>query len=130
MPSPLPRSTTLVSPVTMRTPAARAAAPMSCTMRASVAMGSPSSRMKPALSTSGVAPLMARSFTVPCTASVPMLPPGKMSGLTTNESVEYATRAPGSVSTVLSLSEAASAVPKAGRNRCSTSSADSCPPPP
>ncbi len=48
MPSPLPRSTTFVSPVTMRTPAAAAAAAIDCTMRHNSSIGSPSSRMKPA----------------------------------------------------------------------------------
>ncbi len=41
---------------------------------------------------SGVAPLMARSLTVPLTARSPMLPPGKNSGRTTKESVENASR--------------------------------------
>ena len=39
-----------------------------------------------------MAPLMARSLTVPFTARSPMLPPGKNSGRTTNESVEKAIR--------------------------------------
>jgi hypothetical protein len=38
-------------------------------------------------SASGSAPIMATSLTVPCTASAPMSPPGKNSGLTTKESV-------------------------------------------
>jgi hypothetical protein len=45
-PSPLPRSTTLVSPVTIGTPAARAAAAIESTMRFRSASGRPSSRMK------------------------------------------------------------------------------------
>ena len=36
---------------------------------------------------SGRAPATARSLTVPLTASSPIEPPGKRSGLTTNESV-------------------------------------------
>ena len=35
----------------------------------------------------GTAPLTARSLTVPCTASEPMLPPGNSSGWTVNPSV-------------------------------------------
>jgi hypothetical protein len=50
--------------------------------------------MKPALSQRGRAPHMARSLTVPHTASRPMSPPGKKSGLTTWESVVNASRAP------------------------------------
>ena len=39
------------------------------------------------VSASGRAPATARSLTVPLTASSPIEPPGKRSGLTTNESV-------------------------------------------
>ena len=64
-PSPLPRSTTFVSPVTMGTPARAAASLIAATTRFSVSMERPSSRMKPALSASARAPHIARSFTVP-----------------------------------------------------------------
>ena len=40
---------------------------------------------------------MARSLTVPSTASVPMSPPGKNNGWTTNESVVKASRHPADV---------------------------------
>ncbi len=50
--------------------------------------------MKAALKNNGVAPPIAKSFTVPCTASEPMSPPGKNSGFTTKESVEMAKRWP------------------------------------
>ena len=60
-------------------------------------MGSPSSRMNPAESATGRAPHIARSLTVPCTASEPMSPPGKNNGLMTNESVENASRSAGRV---------------------------------
>src|SRR5262250_682766 len=93
-PSALPRSTTLVSPVTRRTPAFLAAALIESTMRASSASGNPSSRMKAALRYRGRAPAMARSFTVPLTASTPMSPPGKKSGVTTWASVVKARRTP------------------------------------
>ncbi len=82
-PSPLPRSTTLVSPVTIGTPAARAAFAIESTIFFRSARGKPSSRMKPAESAIGFAPAIARSFTVPCTARQPMSPPGKKRGLTT-----------------------------------------------
>ena len=49
-PSPLPASTTLVSPVTTGTPASREAAAIESTMRFRSASGKPSSRMKPAAS--------------------------------------------------------------------------------
>ncbi len=66
-PSALPRSTTLVSPVTIFTPASRAASPMLCAMRWRSASGKPSSRMKLAERCRGRAPAMARSLIVPCT---------------------------------------------------------------
>jgi hypothetical protein len=49
MPSPLPRSTTLVSPVMIRTPAACAATCIDATIRRSVSSGRPSSKMNAAL---------------------------------------------------------------------------------
>ena len=49
MPSPLPRSTTFVSPVTIFTPHSRAAAAIEATTFCSVSIGSPSSSTKPAL---------------------------------------------------------------------------------
>ena len=67
---------------------------MEATMRLRSASGKPSSRMKAADKNSGVAPPTARSLTVPCTASLPMSPPGKKSGRTTNESVVNAMRWP------------------------------------
>jgi fused signal recognition particle receptor len=91
-PSPLPRSTTLVSPVTMGTPASRAAAAIESTMRLRSASGKPSSRMKLAARYSGVAPSMATSLTVPCTDRQPMSPPGKNSGEITCASVAITSR--------------------------------------
>ena len=70
-------------------------------------MSSPSSRMKAAEMPSGVAPPTARSLIVPLIASSPMSPPGKKSGLTTNESVVTAMptlSTPGSASTAWSPS--------------------------
>ena len=43
---------------------------------------------------SGLAPPTARSLTVPCTARLPMSPPGKNGGRTTKESVVNASRVP------------------------------------
>ena len=54
----------------------------------------PSARMNAVERYSGVAPDIARSLTVPLTARSPIEPPGKNIGLTTNESVENASRAP------------------------------------
>jgi len=79
----LPFSTTLVSPVTICTPAAAAAACIDSVMRTRSATAKPSSRMNPADRYSGTAPDTARSLTVPLTARSPMLPPGKNSGETT-----------------------------------------------
>ena len=80
-PSPVPRSTTFVSPVTTVTPGARARPRrIDATMRRRSASGRPSSRMNAAGEAQRPAPLIARSLTVPCTASLPMSPPGKNSG--------------------------------------------------
>src|SRR3989338_4565124 len=127
-PSPLPFSTTLVSPVTISTPTAAAASCIERTTRSSVASGRPSSRMKAALKQSGRAPPMARSFTVPWTASEPMSPPGKNSGWTTKESVVKASRRPSRLMTAWSSRRASAGLWKAGRKSLRTSSAVSRPP--
>ncbi len=119
--SPLPRSTTLVSPVTSDTPASSQAARIEATIRFRSASANPSSRMKAAERNSGSAPPTARSFTVPQTASRPMSPPGKKSGRTTNESVVNATRgaftpsSPPSRTVAWSSSRASTSLPKPGR---------------
>ena len=82
-PSAAPRSTTLVSPVTMDTPAAAAASAMSATISRRASIENPSSSTNAADRAMGRAPIMARSFTVPCTARWPTEPPGKRRGLTT-----------------------------------------------
>ena len=61
----------------------RAAAPIDETMRRRSATGNPSSITKPAVSQRGCAPAIARSLTVPLTASSPIEPPGNSSGCTT-----------------------------------------------
>src|ERR1017187_7861753 len=123
-----PLLTTLVSPVTMDTPAALAASDMDAVMRESSSSGSPSSMMKAAERESGRAPLMARSLTVPWMASLPMSPPGKNSGVTTNESVVKAMRAPPRSSTAWSSSLRRNWLSKAGRKRSWTSWAVRRPP--
>src|SRR5207253_1009356 len=90
--SPLPRSTTLVSPVTSCTSHSAQAARIEATIRRRSSSGSPSSRMKAAAMNWGRAPPTARSLTLPVIASFPMSPPGKKIGLTTNESVVTASR--------------------------------------
>ena len=110
------RFTTFVSPVTMATPAAAAALAIAATTCDSSSIGNPSSRMKAAERHTGTAPLMARSLTVPFTASSPMLPPGKNSGVTTKESVVNATREPFTSTTAWSSIRRSSGLSNAGRN--------------
>ena len=81
--STLPRLTTLVSPVTICTPASRAVSRIEDKMRLRSDIGNPSSMMNDSERYSGSAPDIARSFVVPQTASLPMSPPGKNMGLTT-----------------------------------------------
>src|SRR4051812_1315062 len=77
MPSAWPRSTTFVSPVTTVTPAASAAAAIAATSKRRSSEDRPSSRISARLRASGRAPAIARSLTVPLTASSPIEPPGK-----------------------------------------------------
>ena len=71
---------------------ARAACAMARTSASSTSVGSPASSTKVTTSASARAPETARSFTVPLTASSPIEPPGKRSGLTTKLSVVMAMR--------------------------------------
>ncbi len=66
---------------------------------------------------SGLAPAIARSLTVPLTASSPIEPPGKRSGLTTKVSVVVARRMPSTSNTPLSPSSSSCSEPNAGTNR-------------
>ena len=91
-----PRSTTLVSPPTISTPATVAASAIACTSAHRTSELSPSSRIIDTVSATGRAPETDRSLTVPLTASSPIDPPGNRSGLTTKLSVVSATRAPSS----------------------------------
>ena len=88
--SPLPRSTTFVSPVTTCTPALSAVHLMDSTIFSKSSTGSPSSIIKEQLKYFGTAPHIAMSFTVPQTESLPISPPGKNIGSTTKLSVEKA----------------------------------------
>ena len=115
MPSAAPRSTTLVSPPTISTSAARAAAAIASTSARSTAESSPSSRIIDTVSASGRAPAIARSLTVPLTASSPIEPPGKRSGLTTKLSEVIASRVPLTVTAPASASRGSEGVP-AGRS--------------
>ncbi len=74
------------------------------------------------VSASARAPAIARSLTVPLTASSPIEPPGNRSGLTTNASVVIA-RSPISAAS-------SSPIPNAGTNSPSTSDAVALPPAP
>ena len=129
-PSPLPFSTTLVSPVTTGTPASRDAAAIDSTMRFRSASGKPSSRMKPAARYSGTAPDIATSLTVPCTDRQPMSPPGKNSGETTWLSVAITMRPGGTVKAAWSLAWRSHSLSKARWKSSSINCAMARPPPP
>ena len=90
MPSAMPCSTTFVSPPTIGTPALRAAIAIASISLSSALAGNPASRINVAISASGRAAETARSLTVPFTASSPIEPPGKRSGLTTKPSAVVA----------------------------------------
>ena len=132
MPSAAPRSTTLVSPVITSTPAASAAAAIASTSARRTSAGRPSSRISERLSAAGSAPAIARSLTVPFTASSPIEPPGKRSGLTTKLSVLIARPRPSMRTTPESPSSARapSSEPRAGSSRPSISVWVALPPAP
>ncbi len=106
----LPRSTTLVSPAMISTPAARAAAAIASTSARRSSAERPSSSTSESVSASGRAPAIARSLTVPLTASSPIEPPGKRIGLTTKLSVVIASPS----ITPASPSSRSASPPKAG----------------
>ena len=88
MPSTSPRPITLVSPVRIAVPASRQASRIDARIRSRSGRGNPSSMITLQVSPStSVAPIIARSLTVPETASRPMSPPGKNGGWMTCESV-------------------------------------------
>ena len=128
-PSPLPCSTTLVSPVTTGTPAL---APPRPSIDDALQLGEREAFFEDEArrsGQSGAAPIIATSLSVPCTARQPMSPPGKNSGETTWPSVAITRRcrraagssAPSSPWRRYSLS-------KAGANSSSISCAEARPP--
>ena len=129
-PSPLPRSTTFVSPVTRGAPTAAQASAIEATIRSRSFMGKPSSSTRPALKKSGSAPHMARSLAVPWTASEPMSPPGKKRGCTTKVSVVKARRSAPTGTTAPSPRAARYSLRKAGRKTRSMRDDVFLPPPP
>ena len=80
-PSAAPLGTTLVSPVTICTPALAAAAAISATISFNSAIGKPSSSTNAAEIQAGTAPAIARSLQVPWMASSPIGAAGKTPGL-------------------------------------------------
>ncbi len=78
-----PRWTTFVSPVTICTPAFLAAACILSATRRKVSTASPSSKITLQVRYNGLAPLTAKSLTVPLMANSPISPPGKNKGSTT-----------------------------------------------
>ena len=93
-PSAAPRLTTLVSPVTISTPAASAAAGHVGDDGAQLGHREPLLEDERGRQPGGRAPITARSLTVPWTARWPIDPPGNRSGLTTKESVLNTSRSP------------------------------------
>jgi hypothetical protein len=92
-PSPLPRSTTLVSPVTIGTPPRaprrhRFDDALEVRQREALFEDEAGGQQRPRAH-------IATSLTVPCTDRQPMSPPGKNSGETTCASVAITTRSPG-----------------------------------
>ncbi len=125
-----PRSTTLVSPVTTGTPAARAASAMAVTSARRTSAGSPSSSTRATDRASGRAPDTARSLTVPLTASSPIEPPGNRIGRTTKASVVSASRAPPTSSSAASPSGASASFSSSGTITPSTRARLALPPAP
>ena len=118
-----PRSTTLVSPPSTVTPAARDAAAIASTSARSTSASRPSSRIIETVIPSALAPAIARSLTVPLTASSPIEPPGKRSGLTTKLSLVIAMFS-------TTPASASSAIPNAGASSPSMSVCVAFPPAP
>jgi hypothetical protein len=79
-------------------------------------MGKPSSIIKPKLKYRGTAPHIAKSLTVPLTASEPMSPPGKNNGETTKESVVKASDEVSALKTAPSWALISSELPHAEWN--------------
>jgi hypothetical protein len=100
---------------------------MLAAMRSSRPIAKPSSIKKARPSQRGVAPLTARSFTVPWTASEPISPPGNSRGSTMNPSVVN-TSSPSASGSAAASAEASSSAPKWRANTSRTSSRMNRPP--
>jgi len=87
IPSTFPLSTTLVSPVTILTPAFSEVSLIDFTIFLKSFIKNPSSIIKLKLKNLGIEKLVTKSFTVPQTASFPISPPLKNNGFTTKEFV-------------------------------------------
>jgi hypothetical protein len=110
--------------------AARAAAAIASTSARNVSADRPSSSTSESVSASGRAPAIARSLTVPLTASSPIEPPGKRSGLTTKASVVSARSTPPTLTAPASAIASSVGEAKAGANRPSISEVLALPPAP
>ena len=126
MPSAWPCSTTLVSPAIdlARRPSRAARATASTPRAAARRPGPPRARARASARAAG-RPTTARSLTVPLTASSPIEPPGKRSGVTTKLSVVTASAASPSVSVAgVGRASPAARCRSAGRSRPSISACD------
>ena len=83
IPSACPRPTTLVSPVTIKISASRAVFAIESTIFFKFSRSKPSSIIIPTEIYLGIAPVTAKSLTVPQIESLPMSPPRKKIGRTT-----------------------------------------------
>ncbi|MPN25756.1 hypothetical protein SDC9_173171 [bioreactor metagenome] len=104
IPSTLSFSTTLVSPVTIITPASSEVFLIEATISFKASNEKPSSIIKLKLIYFGIEKEVTRSFTVPEMQSLPISPPGKNSGFTTKESVVKAILSVSTFKTAASLS--------------------------
>ena len=104
--------------------------PMARTSASSTSVGRPASSTYVTTSASARAPDTARSLTVPLTASSPMDPPGKLSGLTTKLSAVMAMRAPSMLRCAASPSGSEDESKRTGANRPSIKRRLALPPAP
>ena len=116
IPSAQPFGTTLVSPQTILAPEMLNSFAMLLTIVLSLSISKPSSIITLQLKYCGCAPIIAKSFTVPAMANLPMLPPAKNNGDTVNESVVKAVL-PSRVNTAASSSLRKMALSNALKNK-------------
>ena len=86
--------------------------------------------MSDSVSATGLAPAIATSLSVPLTASSPIVPPGKLIGLTTKESVVIAMLPPSTETVPASASASSVGLANAGTSRPSMRLAVALPPAP